>query len=156
MEERIRFVVLACQGDRPLSALCEEFGISRETGYKWLRRYRQSGSLESLAEVSRRPHTEPQRTPPETEAQVVALRQRYGWGARKLQVLLRRQGILLGTSTINRILERSDLIHPRDRHRPATKRFCREAPNELWQMAFKGHFPIREGRCHPLSLDFAP
>ncbi|NPV10012.1 MAG: helix-turn-helix domain-containing protein, partial [Anaerolineae bacterium] len=38
MEERIRFVVLVHQEDRPFSALCEEFGVSRQTGYKWLRR----------------------------------------------------------------------------------------------------------------------
>jgi hypothetical protein len=25
-------------------------------------------------------------------------------------------------------------------------------PNDLWQMDFKGHFPIRVGRCHPLTV----
>jgi transposase InsO family protein len=37
------------------------------------------------------------------------------------------------------------------KHR-AWQRFERQAPNELWQMDFKGHFPLREGRCHPLTV----
>jgi transposase InsO family protein len=152
MDERIRFVVAALGEERPFSALCAAFGISRQTGYKWLKRYRESQTLQDLCECSRRPHHSPQRTASEAEARVVALRQRYGWGARKLQVLLHKEGHALGVSTINRILSRHDLVAPHDRHHPATKRFCREAPNELWQMDFKGHFPIREGRCHPLSI----
>ncbi|NPV08491.1 MAG: IS481 family transposase [Anaerolineae bacterium] len=152
MEERIRFVVLVHQEDRPFSALCEEFGVSRQTGYKWLRRYEEAGSLEGLAEASRRPHTSPQRTPAELEARVVQLRERHAWGARKIKVRLEEEGILLGEATINRILSRKGLVAPRDRHRPATKRFCRQAANELWQMDFKGHFAIVEGLCHPLSI----
>lgn len=152
VDERIRFVVAASREDCPFSTLCEQFGISRQTGYKWLQRYRETQALRDLAEHSRRPHHSPQCTAPETEARVVALRQRYGWGARKLQILLRREGILLSVATINRILSRHGLVAAQDRHRPAIKRFCRQAPNELWQMDFKGHFPIREGRCHPLSI----
>jgi transposase InsO family protein len=152
MEERIRFVVLALQSLRSFSALCDEFGISRQTGYKWLTRYRESGSLQGLSEVSRRPHHSPQRVAPNVEGRVISLRQRYGWGARKLRVLLQEDGVELGTSTVNRILSRNGLVADEDRHRPASKRFCREAPNELWQMDIKGPFPIREGCCYPLSI----
>src|SRR5207245_6897769 len=59
-------------------------------------------------------------------------------GARKLQVLLDRDGIALTRSTIHRILLRYDLVRDRDRHSPATQRFERGAANELWQMDFKG------------------
>jgi transposase InsO family protein len=152
MEERIRFVVLALQEERPFSALCEAFGVSRQTGYKWLRRYEQAGCLEGLAEASRRPHTSPHRTPLQLEERVVGLRRRHAFGARKIRACLEREGILLGEATINRILSRRGLVAAQDRHRHATKRFCREAPNELWQMDFKGHFPIAEGRCHSLSI----
>jgi transposase InsO family protein len=152
MEERVRFVVLAAQGLHPFSALCADFGISRQTGYKWIKRYQESGHLQGLHELSRRPQHSPLRTSAEAEARVVALRQRYAWGARKLKVLLDTEGIVLGVATINRILSRHGLISPKDRHRPATQRFCRDAPNELWQMDFKGHFPIHEGRCHPFSI----
>jgi len=70
---------------------------------------------------------------------VVELRQQWpDWGARKLQVKLERQGVQLPTITIHRILLRHDLVRREDRHRAALLRFARKAPNELWQMDFKG------------------
>ena len=97
-EQRVSFVVTASRGEKPFSALCQEFGISRPTGYLWLSRYRDRG-LDGIAEHSRRPEFSPERTPPELEAQVMALRQQYpDWGARKLQVLLRQRGIELARS----------------------------------------------------------
>jgi transposase InsO family protein len=78
---------------------------------------------------------------------VIQLRLRYpDWGARKLQVLLGQDGMQLPASTIHRILLRHHLVQEEDRHRPAQQRFERAAPNELWQMDFKGpkswHQPI--------------
>ena len=150
-EQRVSFVVMASRGEKSFSALCQEFGISRPTGYLWLSRYRQDG-LVGIAERSRRPELSPDRTPPEREAQVVALRQRYpDWGARKLQVLLRRGGIELARSTIHRILLRHGLIREGDGHSPAPQRFERGAPNQLWQMDFKG--PLQKGdTLGPLSV----
>ena len=88
-EQRVSFVVTASRGEKPFRALCQEFGISRPTGYLWLSRFREGG-VSSIAERSRRPAVSPERTAPELESQVVALRQRYpDWGARKLEVLLR-------------------------------------------------------------------
>jgi transposase InsO family protein len=137
-DQRVRFVVEASLGRKPMSALCTEFGISRPTGYLWLSRYREQG-VTGIAERSRRPHRSPDRTAEELEANVIQLRRRYpDWGARKLGVLLSRQGIGLPDTTIHRILLRNGLIQEADRHRPAIKRFQRERPNELWQMDFKG------------------
>lgn len=137
-QQRVQFAVLALSGVKGMSALCSEFGISRPTGYLWLARFREQG-LAGIAERSRRPHHSPERTSPELEAQVLQLRRQYpDWGARKLAVLLAREGKRLPISTIHRILDRHDLIAERDRHRPAVKRFQREHPNELWQMDFKG------------------
>ena len=88
-EQRVSFVVTASRGEKPFRALCQEFGISRPTGYLWLSRFREGG-VSSIAERSRRPAVSPERTAPELESQVVALRQRYpDWGARKLEGLLR-------------------------------------------------------------------
>jgi len=68
----------------------------------------------------------------------VEIRRRYpDWGARKLQVLLAREGKDLRRSTIHRILLRHDLVRDTDRHQLAMQRFERGAPNELWQMDFK-------------------
>jgi transposase InsO family protein len=65
---------------------------------------------------------------------------------------LLRESLDLKVATINRILKRRDLIDERDSHRPALKRFERERPNQLWQMDFKGDYPVRQGRCYPLSI----
>ena len=145
-EQRMRFVVAAFRRERSFSSLCEEFGVSRPTGMLWLERYR-LGGVTGVAEQSRRPHHSPTQTAPELERRVVELRTRYpDWGARKLQVLLARGGVELTRSTIHRILLRSELVGEADRHRPATQRFERAEPNELWQMDFKGpkswHQPV--------------
>lgn len=151
-EQRIRFVIRASQDSVNMSALCREFGISRPTGYLWLDRYCESGSISGVFEHSRRPHHSPSRTPQHHEEHIVALRQEFGWGAKKIRVLLLREGIDLKVATINRILKRKDLIHVKDSHRPAIKHFEREHPNMLWQMDFKGDYPAGRGRCYPLSI----
>lgn len=43
MEEKLRFVFEYEQDEQSMTELCQSFGITRETGYVWLRRYRQSG-----------------------------------------------------------------------------------------------------------------
>jgi transposase InsO family protein len=146
-DQRVRFVVAASSGERGVSALCAEFGISRPTGYLWIERYR-LGGVAAIAERSRRPHGSPRQTAWEVESQVVQLRMRYpDWGARKLAVLLGRQGIALPPTTVHRILLRHDLVHAVDRHSQARQRFERERCNELWQMDFKGP----KGWQHPVG-----
>ena len=150
-EQRVSFVVTASRGEKSLTALCQEFGISRPTGYLWLARYRHEG-LVGIAERSRRPTRSPDRTAAEVEEAVVALRQRYpDWGARKLKVLLRQRGVELARSTIHRILLRHDMIHEPEHPGLAPQRFERSAPNELWQMDFKGPLWPAE-RVGPLSV----
>jgi transposase InsO family protein len=137
-EQRVEFVVRALRRAEPLSDLCREFCISRPTGYQWVERYRAAG-VAGIEERSRRPRRSPTQTAPELEARIVALRGVYpDWGARKLAVLLARQGIGLPSSTIHRVLLRHGLVRDQDRHAAATTRFERDHPNELWQMDFKG------------------
>ena len=69
-EQRVRFVVTALRGERSLSSLCREFGISRPTGRLWLERYR-TGGVETIAERSQRPLHSPRQTAPELEQRVV-------------------------------------------------------------------------------------
>ncbi len=137
-EQRMEFVVAASRRERSLSELCAEFQISRPTGYHWLRRYQADG-IRGMEERSRRPHQSPQRTGPELEQRVVAMRRaKPDWGARKIQHLLEREGIELAGSTIHRIFLRHDLVRAADRRVPAEQRFERSEPNQLWQMDFKG------------------
>ncbi len=136
-DQRVRFVVRASRGEESLAALCREFEISRPTGYQWLRRY-EWGGVAAVEELTRRPQHSPERTSDEVEQQVIELRrERPDWGARKLQVLLQRQGTQLATRTVHRILLRHGLVREQDQHRAARQRFERPAPNQLWQMDFK-------------------
>jgi transposase InsO family protein len=152
-EQRLRFVLRASSGDEEMAGLCREFGISRPTGYHWLKRYRGCDQVQELAEKSRRPQRSPRQTESQTEDRVVEERKRRpDWGARKLQVLLRRDGIGVARSTIHRILQRHDLIRARNQHRPALQRFQRERPNQLWQMDFKGLPENLSNGCTPLSV----
>ena len=137
-QQRIEFVVAVSRKQSSLSRLCQEFAISRPTGYRWWRRYQQAG-VDGIEERSRRPQHSPGRTPGAVEQRVVELRrQRPDWGARKIQCLLERENVGLPAGTIHRILLRHDLVREADRHEPAVQRFEREAPNQLWQMDFKG------------------
>ena len=136
-EQRVRFVVSASRREKSMQELCEEFQISRPTGYEWLRRY-QAGGVASVVERSRRPHRSPSQTPAEMEGAVVELRQqRPDWGARKLQVLLAEKNIDLPVITIHRILLRRGLVRVQDQQQIAVRRFERSAVNQLWQMDFK-------------------
>ena len=136
-EQRVRFVVAASREEKSLTALCQEFGISRPTGMLWKQRYQQAG-LAGIAERSRKPQHSPSQTSEELERRVVEVRRHYpDWGARKLHVLLAREGVQLTRSTIHRILLRRDLVPESLRRRQALQRFERGAPNELWQMDFK-------------------
>lgn len=136
-EQRVRFVVAASRGESSVSALCAEFGISRTTGHVWLKRYR-CGGVAEMAERSRRPDSSPRRTEAQIEERVVALRrERPDWGARKLGVLLAREGLELPAATVHRILSRCGLVRVEDRHAAAPRRFERDEPNQLWQMDFK-------------------
>lgn len=155
MEERIRYVVRAEQQDRTLYELNEEFGIHRTTGWRWRRRLEQIGRIEDLSEHSRRPYRSPNQTAAEVQRRILELRQKHGWGALKLQVLLEREGQTVSVATINRVLARHGAIGPADSHRPAFKRFERSEPNQLWQMDFKGIrecLAARHGTIYPLSI----
>lgn len=151
--ERVKFVIRAASGSEPMAALCREFGISRPTGYRWRKRFQSGGSLVSaVRELSRRPLHSPAQTDATTEHRVIELRRQYGWGAKKIRVLLGEEGISLPLVTIHRILKRHDLIGPRDSHVPALERFERSQPNELWQMDGKGEYRAADGICYPLSI----
>jgi transposase InsO family protein len=149
-------VILASRKERTITELCGEFGISRQTGYTWLKRY-QAGGAKQVLDRSRRPLHSPCRTRLEIEQRIVELRQQWpDWGAPKLLVLLRQRQPELGSisvRTVHRILERHGLIQESERHRAADKRFERSAPNELWQMDFKGPQGFNKGSpVGPLSI----
>jgi len=154
MQQRVEFVIRARSEEKALSELCREYGVSRPTGYLWLKRYEASGSLLGLQERSRRPHNSPGRTKRALEELVLGLRDKTGWGASKLQEVLRNRQVELGRATVHRILVREGRVGAERRSlKKATKRFAREQCNELAQMDFKGEYQLpRKQKCYPLSL----
>lgn len=153
-QQRTNFIVLANKAGCNFSALCREFGITRRTGYKWQERYREGLSLN---DHSRAPYFRPRQTPAEIEELILSVRSNHPtWGARKILRYLADKGNsgLPVPSTATSILKRNGFITPEQSagHTPF-KRFERDAPNDLWQMDFKGHFAMCDGnRCHPLTM----
>jgi transposase InsO family protein len=150
MDLKEEFITLALQPDANRRELCRRFNISPQTGYKWLRRFQENGQ-DGLKERSRRPLGSPHKASAELEAQIVALRQQHpAWGGRKLS---RRLGESVAPSTVTNVLHRHGLILPQASEAAQHwKRFERAAPNDLWQMDFKGYFQTNQGVCHPLTL----
>jgi transposase InsO family protein len=89
----------------PAARIAEQLGISRATVHKWVRRYREEG-LDGLVDRSSRPHTSPTRTPPQTEEQILRLRQEH----RRGPVFLAGQ-LGLVASTVGRVLRRHGVPH---------------------------------------------
>jgi transposase InsO family protein len=90
------------------------------------------------------------------EEAILGVREKHPvWGGRKIASRLKALGMegIPAPSTITVILQRHGCIDPEEsvKHKP-WQRFEAEAPNELWQMDFKGHFETSEGRCHPLTV----
>jgi putative transposase len=84
MEQRMRFVMDHETGLFSMSDLCARYETSRQTGYKWLDRYR-LGGVESLRDGSRAPKRSPQRMEPAIEALLLEARQAHPtWGPRKI------------------------------------------------------------------------
>ncbi len=154
VSERDEFVRRRLSLRTSMTALCREFGISRNAGYELMRRYAE-GESNGLADRSSRPNTSPRQTAAELEARVCELRIKYRfWGGRKLHRMLKNEGIDTppAPSTITDILRRNGLLLPERRLKRDWQRFEAAQPNDLWQMDFKGHFPIANGRCHPLTV----
>lgn len=155
MTLRAEFVMLAVQDGSNISQLCRLFNISRDKGYKWIRRFKEHGDA-GLYDCSRRPHNSPVQTDASVESAILALRKEHpAWGGRKIKACLEADGkqVFPAASTITEILRRNGQLDLAEsaKHK-AFIRFEHPSPNALWQMDFKGHFPTRQGRCHPLTV----
>lgn len=114
---------------------CAFYAVSQATFYQWRARFRSEG-FDGLAPRSRRPRSSPGQVAGELEATIVSMRKTHdGWGARRIRDELRLAGIdPPAVSTVHQVLVRNDLIEPRMVTSPATRRFERPAPNDLWQL----------------------
>src|SRR5215469_15440101 len=163
MEEKVRFVVEDERDEQTMRELCESFGISRETGYVWLRRYRALG-LEGLLELNRGAKRHPNQTAVAIEQAVLELRQApMRWGPRKLKRVLERDQpgrAWPAASTIGALLKREGLVvagKQRRRTAPYTKPLAHaDGCNRVWCADFKGWFRSGDGaRIDPLTISDA-
>jgi transposase InsO family protein len=162
MCERAKFVALLEESLFSMSELCQRFGISRRTGYKWLARFEQSG-LDGLKDQSRRPHSSPKQTSSEVqEALLQARRDHPTWGPKKLVAYLQPRcpdlPLPAAASTVGELLKQHGLSQPRKRparswKHPGEPALQADAPNQTWCADFKGQFPTRDGKdCYPLTI----
>jgi putative transposase len=120
--ERKKFVEEYERGVYSVAELCRRFGISRKTGYKWLKRFDEGGAAE-LADRGRRPRNSPNAVEPRIAAALLSAReQRPTWGPKKLRAVLAVSNPSLrlpSVSTIASLFKRNGLVRPRrKRHRP--------------------------------------
>ena len=160
MEEKLRFVFEYEQGDRSMTELCQGYEIARETGYVWIRRYRERG-LEGLVEQSRAAWRHGNQTPAEIEQRVLELRQAHSrWGPRKLKRVLERDEpgrVWPAASTMGALLKREGLVAARRKRRrtaPYSEPLAHaDGANRVWCADFKGWFRTGDGRrIDPLTI----
>jgi len=162
MDQKLLFMADHLRKVTTFSDLCDRFGISRKTGYKWVVRYEELG-FDGLQDRSRRPHEHPLRTPYAVREAISALRTsrpKDPPGPKKIQALLKQNHPgweIPSKTTIYNILAEKGLIRPQ-RHRrrvPASQQPfspVRE-PNDVWSADFKGQFRTRDGTwCYPLTV----
>jgi transposase InsO family protein len=151
-DQRREFVMLASLVGANVSALSERFGISRQTGHVWLRRF--AAGEKDFEDRSRRPLHSPRHLPGEMEARILGVRDAHpAWGARKIAAVLRRGGVEPpAASTVHAVLSRHGRVAPGSPGR-AYGAFERSTPNALWQMDFKGRVRLGSSAwLHPLTV----
>ena len=163
MEEKLRFICEYDLREQTMSELCQKYGIARETGYVWLRRYRAYG-LAGLLEHSHAAHRHANQTPEEIERMVLELRQAHmRWGPRKLKRILQRDEpgrTWPAASTIGALLKREGLVVARKKRwhtAPYTQPLAHaDEANRVWCADFKGYFRTADGaRIDPLTISDA-
>lgn len=158
MEQRKEFVLKAIHSSN-FKQLCQEYGISTKTGYKWRERFYRYG-YEGMMELSRRPLSHAKELAEAVICEIIRLKQAHPhWGARKLRDIYERlHGQVPSESSFKRVLERAGLVQKRRiRRRSEAGRICTgrkaSAPNEIWTVDFKGWWYRANGeRCEPLTV----
>jgi len=160
VDERKRFIEEWNKGEEDVAELCRRFGVSRQTGYTWAKRYDASGEA-GLTDRSRTPHQCPHAMAEEVADALLQLRHSHPrWGPRKLRAYLqshRPTQSWPAASSIGALLKREGLAHPRSlrRRTPAYSEPLAhaQAPNQVWCADYKGWFYCGDGaRCDPLTI----
>jgi transposase InsO family protein len=160
MDQKTQFIADYLRDTLSVSELCDMYGISRKTAYKWIERYLRQGPV-GLEDRSRKPRNCPNRTLEHIEAALLQERARHpSWGAKKLLPFLAKRfpnEPLPVESTVFEILGRHGMLaRKRQRRRighPGAPSSAMLAPNDVWSADFKGQFKTGDGRyCYPLTV----
>lgn len=158
--QRELFVKACLAGDLTIADLCRLYEISRDTGYKWLNRFKKEG-LGGLKDKSRAPLIQACATDPNLVQQVIDVRIKYPtWGPKKVRAFLERQYPKMlwpSTTTIGNLFDKHGLTVARKYRRrvpPRTEPLAHcQQPNDVWCMDFKGYFmTTMEEKCDPFTL----
>jgi putative transposase len=154
-------VLKALAREQSMTEVAREFGVSRKTAYKWLKRYQKLG-LTGLVDEPRRPASSPMATTAELAFEAVEVRKQHpSWGPKKIAAVLRRRHPGEDTpslSTVARILRHAGLMKRRTRRSSGgipmrAPEFVPKAPNDLWTVDFKGWWRTQDGnKCEPLTI----
>src|SRR5262245_51442360 len=110
-ESAIEFVIRAISKKESVTELCRRYGISRQTGHLWLKRYREFGNFAALEDRSHAAVHVWNRSQRKIEELVLQIRRQDGWAGRKIQHILEcEHGIRISARTVDRILKREGCI----------------------------------------------
>ncbi len=158
MDERLRFIARLLEGEK-MACLCREFGISRVTGYKIYKRYKECG-LDALYDRSRAPYRQANQLPFQIERTILGIKKEHpSWGAPKIRDKLIRAYPMIkppAISTVHAVLDRNGLVKRRKRRRykaRGTPLSGAHQPNGLWCADYKGEFKLGNKKyCYPLTI----
>lgn len=142
IRHRLAILRHAEEVSKNVAATYRHFGITRQTFYKWERRFKLEGDA-GLQEHSKAPHFSRRATNSEVVGKIIYLRQNYHFGPQKIAMYLKRyHDVTIGSSGIWRILKRLDLnrlpsSQRYQRHDKRWKRYEKQLPGHQIQIDVK-------------------
>lgn len=136
---RQRVVKKALEGAN-ITQLAREYMVTRQFIYKWIKRYKENPTGEWWKEHSRAPKNPKRKVTPHIKEQIIIARRNLGFNIVKIEVWLKRKGIHLSHTTIEKVLKKEGepAWSTKKRKYVRHKRFERDKPNDLWQIDSKG------------------
>jgi len=160
MDQKIQLLSDYLKDEYTITELSQNYLVSRETVYKWIKRYQEKG-MAGLEELSRAPLSHPNATSPEIVSQLIDTRLKHkNWGPKKIIARMEKlypESSWPAPSTAGSILKKEGLVrsrHLKQRTPPYTEPFreCNR-PNDVWSIDYKGQFKMGDGRlCYPLTI----
>jgi transposase InsO family protein len=159
MDQKEQFIHQMLKTEKPFKHLCEEFGISEKTGYKWRQRFYTEGKA-GLTERSRMPKNSSERLPENVVIDLIQLKYAHpSWGPKKILAIYQKQHrISPSLSSVKRILTRAKLVNPRRVRKVEIsserlrQRILPGACNDVWAIDFKGWWRSGGEVCEPLTV----